>query len=106
MQARPDTGLGPVPQPAPGRHTGATHDGARYVTPGHALAQDVNDAGQCDPVGYGEPPGVAMSARGSCWQQRGYPVPQFVGDKVLGHDAQACQRIRLSPPGQLDILPA
>lgn len=65
-----------------------------------------DDAGQCDPVRHGEPPGGAMSARGSCWQQRGYPVPQFVGDKVLGHDAEACQRIRLSPPGQLDILPA
>lgn len=85
---------------------GSAHNGARYVTPGHTLAEDVEDAGQCDPIRHGEPPGVAMSARGSCWQQRGHPVPQFVGDRVPGHNAEACQRIPLSPTGQLDILPA
>jgi hypothetical protein len=48
---------------------------------------------------------VAVPSRGTRWQQRGYPIPQLVGDKVRGHDAEACQTTGLSPPGRLDILP-
>ncbi len=37
MQAGPDAGFGPVPQPTPGRHPGATHALGGNVTPGDAV---------------------------------------------------------------------
>lgn len=99
MQAGPDARLGPVSKPTPGRHPGTTQHPTRYVAPGHALAQDVDDASQRDPIRHREPPGVAMPSHGPGWQQRGYPIPQLVGDKVRDHDAEACQRTLLSSSG-------
>ena len=46
VQAGPDAGLGPVPQPAPGRHPGAAHALGRDVPPGDTGPQHVHDAGQ------------------------------------------------------------
>lgn len=105
MQARPDTRLGPVPQSAPGGHSRAAHDLTGHISPGHSLAQDVDDAGQGNPVRHRQPSGVTLPPRRPLWQQRDYSLPQFIGDKAGSHDVGACQRTWLSPLGRLVILP-
>lgn len=37
-------------------------------------------------------------------QQRGYSLPEIVGDEIHSHEAEACQRARLSTPKRTDIL--
>lgn len=61
VEAGPDAGLGPVPQPSRAGHPGAPHDLGRDVAPGHPFAQHVDDAGQRDAGRYRQSPGVAMA---------------------------------------------
>lgn len=85
MQARPDTRLGPVPQPTPGRHTGAAHGFRRNVAPGDTGSQHVQHAGECHAIGNAQAPGVATSSFGSGRQQRGHALPQIVRNKISTH---------------------
>ncbi len=62
-QSRPDARFGPVAQPTPTGHPRAADHLSGDITPGHTLAQHVDDAGQRHPVGHPQPPGVAMPTR-------------------------------------------
>ncbi len=65
MQAEPDTGLGPLPQPTPGRHPGAAHGLRGDVAPGDTRPQHVHDAGECHAVRNAQPPWTALAPFGS-----------------------------------------
>ena len=85
VQAWPDAGLGPVPQPAPGRHPGAAHSLRRDVTPGDTGPQYIQDSSKCDSVGNTQPPRMAAAPLGSGRQQRSYPLPPVVRNKISTH---------------------
>ncbi|GHG06326.1 hypothetical protein GCM10017667_41880 [Streptomyces filamentosus] len=65
MQVRLDTGLGPVPQTAPGRHPGPAHRLRGDVTPHDTGPQPAHDAGESRSVGNRQPPRVAMAPFGA-----------------------------------------
>lgn len=88
VQAWPDAGLGPIPQQAPGRHTGAAHRLRGDITPCNTGPQHVHDAGEGHSVGDTQPPGVAAAPFGSGRQQRGYPPPE-VGSPLCHWPAAA-----------------
>jgi hypothetical protein len=85
MQTGPDAGLGPVPQPAPGRDAGAAHDLRGDIAPGDTGPQHVDDAGQGRPVRDSQSPGVAVASFGSGRQQRSHPLPQAIRNKIDMH---------------------
>lgn len=60
MQLGPDSGFGPAPQPTPAGAPRTTHHLAGDVAPGHTPAQDVDDAGQRNPVWDPKSPWVAV----------------------------------------------
>lgn len=75
VQPRPDSGLGPVSQPAPSRHPG-TPDCFRWdVAPGDTGSQHVQDAHEGRPVRNTQPPGVAVAALGGRGQKRSHLRP-------------------------------
>lgn len=94
VQARPHAGLGPVPQPAPGRHPGAAHHLRGNITPCDTGPQHVHDAGEFHSVGKAQPPGVAMAPFGSRRQQRGHPLPQVVRNKISAHSGHPADQDR------------
>lgn len=105
MQARPHARLGPVPQPAPGRHPGAAHRLRRDITPCDTGAQHIHHASECHSVRNAQPPGVAMAPLGSRRQQRGHPFPQGVRDKISTHPGHpADQDRRAQAPATQSIL--
>lgn len=57
VQAWPDTCLGPVPQPAPGRDAGTAHGLGGHVAPGRTGPQYVHDASEGSPVHARAPAG-------------------------------------------------
>ncbi|GGS95664.1 hypothetical protein GCM10010270_79550 [Streptomyces violaceus] len=65
VQAGPDAGFRPVPQPAPSSHSGVAHSLRGDVAPGDAGSQYVHHAGKCHPVGNTQPPGMAAAPFGS-----------------------------------------
>lgn len=65
VQARPDTCLGPVPQPTPGRDSEASHGPGRNVAPGDAGPQDVHDAGENRSVRKAKPPWMPAAPPGA-----------------------------------------
>lgn len=85
VQAWPDASLGPVPQPAPGRHAGTAHRLRRYVPPGDTGPQHEQDAGECCSVGNTQPSGMPVASFGSGWKQPGHPLPQVVWNKISSH---------------------
>lgn len=85
MQARPDTGFGPVPQPTPGRHAGTAHGLRGDVPPGDTGPQHEQDASECRSVRNTQPPGMSVASFGSGWQQGGHPLPQVVRNKISTH---------------------
>jgi len=78
VQAWSDAGPGPVPQPTPGRRSGAVHGFCGDIAPRDSGPQHVHDAGERCPVGTRQPTGVAAAPFGSGRQQRGHPLPQVV----------------------------
>lgn len=102
VQARPDAGLGPVPQSAPGRHTGAAHRLCGDVTPRDTSPQHVHDTGECHPVRNTQPPGVATASLGSRRQQRGQPLPQGVRNKINTHPGHPADQHRQAQDLQLN----
>ncbi|MDQ0840495.1 hypothetical protein QFZ68_000175 [Streptomyces sp. V1I6] len=85
VQLRPDSGLGPVPQTPPGRHTTAANLFSRNVPPAHALAQHVNDAPQRSTVIRRQPPGIPLPPRRTSRQQRSHTFPQVIRHKISRH---------------------
>lgn len=87
VQVWPDACLGPVPvpQPTPGRDSGAAHGLGRNVAPGNAGPQDVHDAGESRSVRNAKPPWMPAAAFGGGWQQRGHPLAQVVRNKISTH---------------------
>ena len=85
VQAWPDAGLGPVPQPAPSCHAGTAHGLRRDVPPGDTGPQHEQDAGECCSVRDTQPPGMPVASFGRGWQQRGHPIPQVVRNKISTH---------------------
>lgn len=85
VQPEPYPGLGPVPEPPPAGDPGAADLFGRDVRPGHALAQDIDDPGECCTVVHRLPSGKAVPPRWPARDQRGYPLPQVVGHKIIVH---------------------
>lgn len=94
----PDSGFGPVPQPTPAGDPRTTHHLAGDVAPGHTLAQDVDDAGQRNPVRDPKSPRVAVLSFRVGRRQRGYALPQLIRDKVDGHSQSLPRRTVNCPP--------
>jgi hypothetical protein len=61
VQAWPDAGLGPVPQPAPGRHAGTAHGFRRDVPPRDTGPQHEQDTGECCSVRNTQPSGMPVA---------------------------------------------
>lgn len=100
VQARPDTGLGPVPKPAPGRHTGAADQFGRHVAPGDAGPQYVHHPSACRPVVNAQSPGVAAAPLRSGRQERNLLCTKSEGAQRQG------QGLRDDGRGHLqDVLP-
>jgi hypothetical protein len=57
VQAWPDASLGPVSQPAPGRHPGAAHRLGRDIAPRDTGPQHEQDSGERHTVGNTQPSG-------------------------------------------------
>ncbi|MDQ0688880.1 hypothetical protein QFZ56_007843 [Streptomyces achromogenes] len=85
MQTGPDAGLGPVPQPAPGRHPGAAHGLGRNIAPSDTSPQHVQDAREGRPVRNPKSTRVATAPFGSRRQQRSHPLPQVIRNKISTH---------------------
>jgi hypothetical protein len=102
VQAGPDAGLGPVPQPAPGRHPGAAHSLCGDVTPGHTGPQHVQDAGESRSVGNTQSPRMAAAPLGSGWQQRSNPLPQVVRNKTSTHSGHPADQDHRAQDPQLN----
>jgi hypothetical protein len=83
VQTRPDTGLGPVPQPPPGGDSAAADPLGRDIRPAHALAQHVDDPTQGSPVVRRKPTRTASAPRRAAGKQRGYPFPQVIRHKII-----------------------
>jgi len=62
VQARPDAGLGPVSQPAPGRHPGAAHRLGRDIAPRDTGSQHEQDSGERHTVGNTQPSGIPAAS--------------------------------------------
>lgn len=64
VQARPDSGLGPVAQSTPSRHTGTAHGLCGDIAPRDTGPQHIHDAGERHSVGNTQPSRVAMAPFG------------------------------------------
>lgn len=102
VQAWPDAGVGPVPQPAPCRDSGAAHGLGWDVAPGNAGPQDIHDACESRPVRNAKPPGMPAAPVGRWWQQRGHPLPQVVRNKISTHPGHPADQDRRAQDPQLN----
>lgn len=85
VQAWPDAGLGPVPQPAPGRHPPTAHGLGRDIAPRDTGPQHEQDSGERHTVGNTRPSGIPAAPFGSRRQRRNHPLPQVVRNKISTH---------------------
>ncbi len=92
VQARPDTGLGPVPKPPPGRHPTATDPLSRDIPPAHALAQHVNDPAQSRAVIRRQPTGIPPAPRRTWKEQWSNAFPQVIRHKINRHPDNSAAR--------------
>ncbi len=75
VQARPHAGLGPIPQPAPGRYPGAAHRLCGDITPCDTGPQHIHHTGECHSVGNAQ---GARQDRSSSGAYSGGAPPQAV----------------------------
>jgi len=94
VQVWPDAGLGPVPQPAPGRHPGTAHHFCGDIAPRDTGPQHEQDTRERHSVGNAQPPGVAMAPLGSRRQQRSHPLIQVVRNKISSHSGHPADQDR------------
>lgn len=86
--SRPYPRFGPVAQPAPAGHTRTAHHLDGDITPGHTLAQHVDDAGQRHPVRHPQPPWMMMPSHRPRRQQQRYALPEFIRYKISRHPGE------------------
>lgn len=85
VQTRPDTRLGPVAKASPAGHPAAADPLSRNIRPGHALAQDIDDAPQSGTVIRGQPSRIPTATRRARGKQRSNAFPQIIRHKINRH---------------------
>lgn len=85
VQSGPHSGLGPIPQPAPCRDSGAAHGLCWHVAPGNASPQYVQHACERYPVRNAQTSGVVKTTLGNGRQQRRDALPQGTRHKISTH---------------------